>query len=252
MLAHVHIMKTAGQTVCDILRRSFPGNHCDLRCGNFASKRDVQFSRNFYPNLQSISGHAVRAWSDLATIPGIRFFTVLREPIKRCVSHYQFDLVRNNRSIDFLEWLAQKPNYQTQFLCRTENAQQAIDILEEKIGFVGLVEDFDRSLTMLGSWSGHQLAARTKSRNVSFDQSIKQRILSNDKYVEAMHLAHEADLKVYRYATEEIYPRQLALYGDESQVSEAFGSSRQFWPTVKRNAIYKPLAKIRQSLLRAS
>ena len=44
MLAHVHIMKTAGQTICDILRRSLGGRHCDLRCGDLATLSDIQFA----------------------------------------------------------------------------------------------------------------------------------------------------------------------------------------------------------------
>lgn len=251
MLAHVHIMKTAGQTVCDILRQSFPGDHCDLRCGNFASRKDVQFSKNFYPNLQSISGHSIRPWSDLADIPGIRFFTILRDPIQRSLSHYQFDLVRNCRSIDFLDWLKQKSNYQTQFLCRSENAQHAIDMLEERVGMVGLMEDFDHSLDMLRSWSGYQLAARKKSRNVSSDQSVKDRVLDNSSYVDALYSAHEADLKLYAYAKNVIYPRQMQRH-EEDQNVPLRSSSQRYWPKLKRNAIYKPLAKLRQSLSKAA
>jgi len=56
MLAHVHIMKTAGQTFRGILRQSFPGRHCDLMAGHRpATASDIRWARHFYPGLKKAS-----------------------------------------------------------------------------------------------------------------------------------------------------------------------------------------------------
>ena len=254
MLAHVHIMKTAGQTVCDILRRSFGANHCDLRCGELATMREVQFARRFYPCLKSVSGHSVRPWSDLAQIEGIRFFTFLREPVARCLSHYQFDLVRNRKSIDFLSWLDGRRNYQTKFLCGSESALQAIEMIEQRIEFVGLVEDFDASLQMLQRWVGEPLTLDYRSRNVARKRCVKDEVLSNPVYVEALQDGHQADIELYRYVVEEFYPKQLKRLGNQSAngPSAKLAPVSRVWPPLKRNVLYKPVAHAREWFRRAA
>ena len=251
MLAHVHIMKTAGQTVCDILRSSFGANHCDLRAGELATLGDVRFAHTFYPNLQSIAGHAVRPWNELAEFPGLRFFTFLREPVSRCLSHYQFECQRNGHDGEFLPWLERNANYQTRILSGTDQAERAIQILEERIGFTGLVEDFDRSLLLLGNWSGHDLNIHYRSRNVAKSSAVKKQVLADPRNVNALQSCHEADVIVYQYLCNEIYPRQIEQYASEPEASRSPNSISTWWPMAKRDLLYKPAAKLRQ-MLRAS
>ena len=244
LIAHVHIMKTAGQTVCDILRNSFGHNHCDLRCGDLATVADVTFAKQFYPNLQSLGGHSIRPWSELSEIPNLRFFTFLRDPIERCLSHYQFDLQRNGRNIDFLEWLPRNANYQTKILGRSDDASTAIDVLETRIGCVGFVEDFDRSLKLLQRWSGHQLDLTYRSRNRAKTNSVKQAVLANPEYVSALHEANRSDQEVYRYSRDIIYPRLVAEFDSDGDLETPARSTIPFWPSAKRNLLYKPWAKM--------
>ena len=259
MLAHVHIMKTAGQTICDILRRSFGANHCDLRCGKFATLNDLKFAKRFYPRLASISGHAIHAWTELADWPGIRFFTFVREPISRCLSHYQFDCVRNGTTEDFIPWLEIRSNYQTRFLSGTEQADAAIASIQEHIGFVGLLEDFDRSLRLFQTWAGQPLALNYRSRNVSKQCTIKEQILANPEYVAAMHELHQEDQRLYTHLKQNVYPQMVAKFDVEQRDSIELAASGASglaiaskpvlaWSAVKRNCLYKPAASIRESL----
>jgi len=254
VFAHVHIMKTGGQTLCDIFRRSFGARHCDLRCGNVATLEDLRFAQRFYPKLESIGGHSVRAWSELAALPELRLFTILREPITRCLSHYQFDRVRNRKSVDFLTWLDERRNYMTRFLAGSEDADAAIAILEERIEFVGLLEDFDRTLHMLQAWCGKPLSLDYKSRNIASRNSIKNEILDDPELVEAMHESHALDKIVYEHVQSTLYPRIVDRYEHHTS-SEA--PTRQFarrlpWSAFKRACLYKPAAKLRQQLRRAA
>ena len=244
MLAHIHIMKTAGQTVCDILRHSFGADHCDLRCGDMAKLDDVDFARRFYPNLKSIAGHSIRPRGDLLEVPSIRFFTFLREPIARCLSHYQFELNRNNRTVDFRNWLEQNADYQTRILSNSRDPQKAIDVLEQRIGFVGLVEDFDRSLELLRAWAGLCSVSQYTSRNIASDKSVKETILADPELVQAMRDAHQADRIVYDHVVNSLYPKMIERYSDV--VLAERDPANQIWPTAKRALLYKPLAKSRQ------
>src|SRR5205823_14062227 len=149
MLAHVHIMKTAGQTFRAILRQSFPGKHCDLIATKAATAGDICWAKRFYPGLKSIAGHCVRPYTDLEQA-GLtpRYFTFLRDPVQRCASHYQFSMERKTQRMPFEEWLLCTPNFHTRILSDSQDADRAIEILEKKIGFVGFVEQFNESLVL--------------------------------------------------------------------------------------------------------
>jgi hypothetical protein len=60
MLAHVHIQKTAGQTVRAILRKNFGPAHCDLFKDYGDLERDWKWTVRCYRRLQSVAGHAVK------------------------------------------------------------------------------------------------------------------------------------------------------------------------------------------------
>ncbi len=251
MFAHIHIMKTAGQTVCDILRKSFGPHHCDLRAGDLATLADLQFARRFYPNLHSLAGHAIRPRGDLLQAPGIQFFTFLREPIARCLSHYQFERQRNGNQFEFLPWLQRNANYQTRILSGTDDADRAIAILQERVGFVGLLAEFKTSLRMLNAWTGDRLDLNYDSRNIATDGSIKASVLANPEYVAALNEQNQADRQLYEYVTESVWPDQLARYQPLEPEIDCDTPSLlpMAWSAAKRNLAYKPLAHVRQRLL---
>lgn len=249
MLAHIHIMKTAGQTVCDILRASFGADHCDIRSGAVATRADIDFARRFYPRLRSIAGHGIRPRGDLVDVPSIRFFTFLRDPVSRCLSHYQFERQRNGKQIEFLPWLEQNANYQTRILTGSENAEQAIETLEKGVGLVGFVEEFDTSLQLLQGWSGEELQLAYRSRNMAKDETIKADVLADPRNVEAMRNYHTADDLVYRYALDVIWPRQLEKYAVDQRTGERGQNTiPMVYAALKRNLVYKPISNLRQKL----
>lgn len=256
MLAHVHIMKTAGQTICGILRQSFPGQHCDLVVPRPALARDVRWALRFYPRLKSIAGHCVVPYSDLKEAGfSPRYFTFLRDPLQRCVSHYQFSVQRNGLRQRFDRWLMLHTNYQTQALSNGQQAARAIEILEERIGFVGLVERFHESLVLLHHWCLGLLDVRYRARNIATDNSIKDKLLADPETVERIHEFHEADYEVYAYARDVIYPRQMQQFGaglaaavaelEESLPAPTILSFNQVVASAKRNWLYKPLTRYR-------
>jgi len=251
-------MKTAGQTICRILRQSFPGNHCDLVVPRPATARDVRWAMRFYPGLKSIAGHCVLPGSDLEEggfAP--RYFTFLRDPLDRCVSHYQFSVQRNGSRQRFDRWLTFHTNYQTWFLSDTQQASRAVEILDQHIGFVGLVERFHESLVLLRQWARpSQLDVRYRSRNIATDNSIKRKLLSDPDTVARIKEFHAEDYALYAYARDVIYPRQVQRFGpgldtavaelEEHLPGSQTISLQQVVASMKRNWLYKPMTRYRQ------
>jgi len=266
LIAYAHVMKTGGQTMCDILRQSFPGKHCDLQTEGAATQDDLRFARRFYPGLRSVAGHGVVPLGDLASAcDSIRYFLFLRDPVERCVSHYQYRRNKDETS-DFEPWLEKYANYQSRFLLRTSgpgearpavaDAARAIDVLERHVGFIGLQERFDESLVMLDRWVGDPaFDVAYRARNVASFNSIRKQILGDARTVDMIRAHHVQDEKLYRHARDVLYARQVARYGTTLGADVAALRSRIPAPqsrilarslaAVKRGIVYKPLARAR-------
>jgi hypothetical protein len=263
LVAYVHVMKTGGQTMCDILRQSFPGRHCDLQAKGVATADDLRFARAFYPRLRSIAGHGVVPLGNLASAcDSIRYFVFLRDPVERCVSHYQYRRNKEETS-DFEPWLARNENYQTRFLCMTSDSgelwpvadvDRAIEAIDRHVGFVGLQERFDESLVLLGRWfADPAFDPAYRARNVASTNAIRRQILDDPKMVEMIRAHHVADDKLYRHVRDVVYPRQVARYGGTLAADVAALRSRlpapqrrvvsRSFAAVKRGVLYKPLAR---------
>jgi hypothetical protein len=275
MYAFVHIDKTGGTTLASILRRSFGIRHCDIRVpmakrrGDYPDHRavieaaDLRRIKRLYRSLRGIAGHNVRAYSDLeAACPSIRYFTILREPISRFHSHY---LSRGGHSRqEFDRWMSAPwvRNWQTKMIAGEPNAQRAIDLLATRFGFVGLTERFDESLVMLGRWL-QEPAFRPEYRRLNQLSENRPDIARNKTdlgYMESADVhariqeANLEDQKVYDFVKSNLYPRQLAIHGDNLKTAlrellqrNLSGSqlSESAWSRLMRNCVYKPLIHCR-------
>jgi hypothetical protein len=220
MLAFVHLHKTAGITINWILRRSFGLHHCDVepwrKHADFFSVDDYHGVRKLYTRIDSISGHMVRAYSDLDQVcPKIQYFTFLREPVTRCASHYQY-VIQRGRNIAFQEWINIEDyrNLQTKMIAGTDNLDAAINILREKFFFVGLVEHFDESLVMFRHRAADErLNIFYNSRNVAPNNTIKTRLLDNPQTRSQLIAANRNDLALYGFVSQKLYPQQKREYG---------------------------------------
>lgn len=234
MLAFIHIEKTAGSTLTGILRRSLGTRHCDVRGWregwNEEEDRftpdDLRRTQKIYRHLQSIAGHGVRPRERLDLVdPGIRFYTFLREPLARCASHYQHQVQKMGRTVPFLEWIQNERyrNFQVKKLAGVEDARAAIQILDERVGFVGLMEHFNESLVMWQQFCQPlTIDIRYRSRNVANDALVHWTLIMDQASCAALAEANGEDLRLYRYVVEEAYPRQKLQFGSElsQRVSE--------------------------------
>uniref|UniRef100_UPI0035697D39 sulfotransferase family 2 domain-containing protein n=1 Tax=Pontiella sp. TaxID=2837462 RepID=UPI0035697D39 len=162
IIAFAHIPKTAGTTLISILRRSYGWRHFD-RPGFYRplTADDLKQIRKVYRGLASIAGHTIQPHTDLHEQHPIRYYTFLRDPAKRLVSEFKFYLrrsaydgnVHENLEASWNTWLPTRSNYQCRYLSNEESAEKALEIIQDRIPFIGLLERFDESLLLFRKWA---------------------------------------------------------------------------------------------------
>jgi hypothetical protein len=277
MYAFMHIEKTAGSTMTTILRRSFGTRHCDIRlpiakrlARNYDRKpcidrADLERALRLYPKLRSIAGHSVKPYEELGEMaPEVRFFTFLRNPAKRFLSHFlNRACIYTREAFDVWVSTPWTQNWQTKVIAGVPDANKAIEIIEERIGFIGLTERFDESLVMLGQWiaepgfSGeyrrvNQLQEKRRPRDLERERT-DMAYLKTEYAQQRIAEANAEDQKVYDYVLSKVYPRQVAAYQGnlEADVLKLQDRNRHcgrlhepLWPAFYRNCVYKPLLRL--------
>lgn len=260
MLAFVHIEKAAGTSVHQILKRSYGMRYCPVEAWRFDdapfSARDLRWLGLLYPRLLALGGHCMRPYGDLpAARPDVRWWTLLREPLARCASHYQYQVQRMGKREPFEAWIA-NPRYrdfQTRKLVGTDDAEAAIRTLEERFVFVGLAERFDESMLLLRRLLGDErlklVYEPDRPENVAADDAPKRELLGDPQQRARLEAANRADLRVYEYVLRVLYPRAQAAYGEDlerdlARLREAPLRPGADWrrrlSDLKRYALYKP------------
>jgi hypothetical protein len=225
VFAFIHMEKAAGTTFTSILRRSFGARHCDVRGWRNAwvfeddlfTSADLRRTRRIYWNLISVAGHGVRPFSDLHKgCPELRYYTILREPLARCASHYQYQIQVLNKSVPFEEWIEEERlrDLQTRKLAGTDDFEAARDMLEARVDCVGLAERYDESLVLLRRFFGDAaLQINYRPENIASDPTVSRALLRNERTRALLVEANRQDLKLYRHVRDEIFPRQIEDYG---------------------------------------
>jgi len=284
LLAFAHLRKTAGSTMAWILQRNFGPRLFETR--GFARRtdltgRDLRQVRRLYRHLECIAGEQLSPAGDLYDVhPYLRFFTFVREPISRCVSNFQWRLncmvkyhypalpsrwlpakwqAPRDLKAFFREWLElHQRNLQTQRIAGCQNADRAIEILHERVGFAGLVEEFDDSLLMWREWTGKSgLNIAYRPLNVSAQgkypqpKALRQMMADDPEVARLVVEANEQDQRLYDYVRRELFPAQQARFASalrsadrESLVLRDHwdrGTIRMAGHWVYRTLVYKPL-----------
>jgi hypothetical protein len=263
MLAFVHIEKCAGSTMSEILRRSFGLRHIDVypfQKGIFTYRaEDHRILRRFVPWLSSIAGHTVRPSSDLdQVVPGIRYYTLLREPLARCASHFQYEKANYRDNIRFEDWMVHPVfrNFQTQKIAGGEDLDKAIRIVDQELLFTGVMDRFDESMVILQRLLGDAgLDIRYVKRNVASDNRVKSELMSDPSKRKLLEANNALDVELYRYVKETVYPRYQQAYGPTLEADVAAFQQSNAAPTdigarwryaansMQRALIQRPLRK---------
>ncbi len=222
MIGFVHIRKTGGSTVKFILRNSFVLGHCNLRLTgerNRALPADLALARRLHPGLRSISGHSLIHPTE--HFPDVRFFTFLRDPVRRIASAYSQHVRgkgrkrRGLRELSLEEFVQRSgprsgAGYQTYQISGGSDPEAAKAILRKHYFFVGLTERFDESLSALEVLSPYPMDTRYRLLNAApGGDEVKKSILADPEKRAVIEEGNRADRILYDWVVDELYPEYL-------------------------------------------
>jgi hypothetical protein len=255
VIIFTHIPKTAGTSFKTLLRANY-GIHCveanKVKRPLFTDQ-DLRFASKVFFGIRAVVGHNLANPTEHLSREGMVFVTFLRQPLDRCLSHYQDRVVRTGLKMNFEQWIGmeENQNIMVRFIAGSPNLARAKRVLKEQFQFVGFTERFEESLKMLNALLERPLELGYNFKIRSASNQIREQILEDEKCLELARRHNRLDQQLYDYALSEIFlPRlsQLATEIDRTRVqSDKFTWKQRLNHTsaVKYNKmIYRPLVKI--------
>jgi hypothetical protein len=264
MLGFVHIPKTAGSSLKFILRNTFCLRHCQLFVVDYhgATDSDLAFARRVHKfGLECISGHGLVAPTLNISEP-IDYFTILRDPQKRCLSQYLHQKRahrRAGREYSFAEFISAErmADLQVTMIAGRQDLDRAKSELDRYL-FVGFLEHFAESIVALDRLCEYDLKLEYLRLHVTKNQDDMQEVLEDPAAMAALEKANRLDQALYDYARQEIFPRHLEAAGVElgsvdASTLELQKLTRRYWLNRWfQKLVYRPLAKRHRKRCRAS
>ena len=246
MLGFIHIAKTGGQTVQSMLSSAFGPAHTEaihwrapvatVGAGQrFVvpkySPDDFRRLLRLCPWTRSVSGHPVALWSGLhEVVPDVRYFCLVRDPVRRGASHYQFQVRTEAPDLSWREWIAWPVhhNHQVKMLARKGTAAEAIAAIRRHNVFVGLTERFDESLVLLRKLVAPGINIAYRRTNTASSNEIARALLEDPAARADMERVYAEDRILYEFVRDELYPEYVRRYGPglEEDVA-AFRAARE-------------------------
>jgi hypothetical protein len=233
MLVFVHIRKTAGTTIRHVIYRQYGRRRTRHLRNYFVHAEDSRgmtqsLATNPPADLRVAHGH-VLFWPDVRWPAGTQFFTLLRDPIERAISHYFWLRERSEKFRKTFEQAVSDgsihDNLQTRVLAAsmppfrqtTEgDLEQAIASLD-RFAVVGITEQFDESLVLMTRTFGWR---RMFVSNANVTRGRKPREEIAPEELEVAEHYNALDLELYRRARER-FEEVLATQGEEFDLEVA-------------------------------
>jgi len=208
MFAFIHIEKAAGTTLIHLLRRNFLLGYVDVRplSKGFVANNglpvftgsDLKIYRRLNPLIRCIGGHSVVPFSDLESIASdIQYFSVLRDPVDRYLSHYVYRVRKlgvNDSFEAFLD-IEMLHNLQAKKFGNTGNYLDALRAVNEKRILIGFADDFDAFLDVLGKYLSPYMKGLSHSRANAGRADLYRGL--KDRYYDQIVLANTQDILFY-------------------------------------------------------
>jgi hypothetical protein len=221
------------------------------------STADLRWIRKFYPRLASVAAHRITGYAELHDMgTELRYFTFMRDPVRVCASRWQahVDVKRGKRTFD--EWLSMTRSRNPQILqiAGCTDVAEAIRVIDEKNIFVGLTERFDESLVLLKALRAPDLDTAYRPVNVARRTTVARELLADEQRRRQIEDANRADIELYQYVRDEVFPRFRAAYGEgladavsaqERLRTRGFDERRLLISRIKQYGLYKPATRIR-------
>lgn len=268
LLVHVHISRTGGSTLNHILRSSYGVRHCpvepwDSRWGpDPFSREDLRKLRRIYPNLRSIAGHRIFGYVDLEDAGiGADYFAIMRDPVRAVASRFQRKVDHADKGSDEFEAWIQKDwtrNRHVKAIGGTDDVGDAIKVIRDNRLFMGLTERYDETVVLLKKLLAPDLNISYKPVNVASKKTVAKELLSDDRLRGMIEESQSADLELFRYVKDVLWPEYLEAYGEgfEADVERFAASPGTFnnlnilLSRLKAHGVYRPALYLHRRGLR--
>jgi hypothetical protein len=211
LVVFVHIRKTAGTTMRRIIQRQYQRRNTRMVRNYFVQPdRSLEMAETFATEpprgVRAVHGHML-FWPNLPWRPGTRFFTFLRDPVERTISHYSWIKQRNPKFATPIEDALVDglihDNLQTRviagsmpFVATEETLAQAVANLD-RLTAIGLTEQFDESVVLLGRAFGWEPMVYS-TENVTANRPPREQFTPEQLAIVERYNA--LDLELYREA----------------------------------------------------
>lgn len=258
IIAFVHIEKCGGTTLNNILRRNYLINHFEVilrdKNSSLFGPEDMRHLLRLNPRVTSIAGHVIQLSSNLeSVVKDVKYFTLLRDPIKRYISDYQFGVDILKYPADFDAWLERtdRHNIMTKAIAGEENVEKAKKLISTKMSLVGIVEKYEEFLEGLRLlvWPD-KLDISYEIKNIASQRKTKHfQQIDLIKYKKQLMKNNELDLELYNFVCADVLSKQREKILTEKsktfvpkivQYSRISSMARIFLNRIYRNLIYKP------------
>jgi hypothetical protein len=259
IVVFVHVPKTAGTTVLQILEREYGADALlTLYDSTFGDELSTLPAARL-AGIRAVAGHFYFGVHQDTSLP-CRYFTFLRDPVERIVSHYHFVRGQPDHYLhgaatrlglrEYVEVCggAEPNNDQTRLLAGRETASpdgtctpEMLSVAKRNLDrhdVVGLTEEFDQSLLLLANAFDWRRPYYVK-QNVSRRSGSREEL--DDVTRAAIIACNSLDVELYRYGRE--------LF--ERQVAEHEALSRELRTFARANRLYCGLVRLRSAARRA-
>jgi hypothetical protein len=159
---------------------------------------------------------------------------------------------RGKKNLAFEEWIQQDwpRNQQTKMIAGVADVDEAIRIIQAKHVFVGLTERFNESMVLLKALMANNLNISYKPVNVARSNTLAESLLSTESTRQMLIEANQADLELYNFVSQELYPTYQQEYGpsleeDVARYQQPQDNNFNYWnltlSRLKQFMLYKPM-----------
>jgi len=227
----LHIPKTAGTSLSDVLQKAYGADQCFSNQELYARPDELAAAFCELPESQRekyevLAGHYRYGFHEL--LPGEhKYMTFVRNPVDLVLSWYYFirsqknnplhkSVVGSNMSLSqFVTTVAEMNNLMVRWLtgamvggrpiprgaCTPDMLEQAKHNLKERFCFVGVTEEFDRSVILMKREFGWSHAPLYFSRNVSKTRAPRESLTNAER--DLILENSQLDCQLYDYVVRE-------------------------------------------------
>ena len=267
-MCFIHIERTGGTTLDYILRNNYlsflilpPSFWTNDPRAEFTAAEFGTLLR-WLPFTRGIGGHTTRAYLgyEQAARQPIQYITLLRDPVRRCLSQFRYHVERLGMKWS-LEKFLEEPrfmNFMTNRIAGVPDVGRAREMLEKRFAFVGLTERFDESLLLMRKALGvDDLDIRYERRNVGAEASNRadSGYFGDDPVtLDLVRASNPLDVELYDFVRNVLYRNYVDLYGPtlssdldrfrKENDGFRFSRGRRATWALYRKLIYQPLERV--------